>query len=196
VTWRFPTPRRHNSHHMSTALGVPHPALVIGGWFAAVLSLAAVLYFAVQYVFRPGNVQGVGKRPDPQNFTLSQLSVMDGEAGRPLYLAVKGKVFDVSRGKAYYGKGGAYQNLCTRDATNMLARMETDPAKVDLARPLESLSDEERKSVDSWESFFEGKYPLVGYLTDGVVPRTVESERAKARALDEMRYEHATAKQE
>jgi membrane-associated progesterone receptor component len=174
------------------AMAVSQGLLVVVGWFVGVLVLAAAMYMAVQYAFRPGSVQGVGKRPDPKNFTSAQLSVMDGEDGRPLYLAVLGKVYDVSRGKAYYGKGAGYQNLCARDATIMLAKMETDPTKVDHMQPLDTLTQEQRASVDGWASFFDGKYPLVGYLVDGVLPLSVEAEKAKSAKLDEARYEHAT----
>jgi len=62
------------------------------------------------------------------------------------------------------------------DATIMLAKMITKRSEVDLRQPFDELTEEQKESVQGWLSFFEGKYPLAGYLTDGVIPRSLESE--------------------
>jgi len=41
-------------------------------------------------------------------FTKEELSKFKGEDGGDIYIAIMGKVFDVSRGKDYYGPGGGY----------------------------------------------------------------------------------------
>ena len=43
-----------------------------------------------------------------QVFTKDELSKFRGENGSPIYLALMGRVYDVTRGKDFYGPGGGY----------------------------------------------------------------------------------------
>jgi predicted heme/steroid binding protein len=56
--------------------------------------------------------------PDPpRNFTLAQLSQFDGTAdaksgqAKDVYLSINGIVFDVSKGRNFYGPGGPYEKV-------------------------------------------------------------------------------------
>jgi Cytochrome b5-like Heme/Steroid binding domain len=56
--------------------------------------------------------------PDPpRNFTLQQLGHYDGQKDeksgedKPVYLSVNGIVFDVTKGKDFYGPGGPYEKV-------------------------------------------------------------------------------------
>lgn len=58
-------------------------------------------------------------KPDPpRNFTLEQLLQYDGakdeksNEDKPVYLSLNGIVFDVSKGRAFYGPGGPYEKVC------------------------------------------------------------------------------------
>lgn len=59
----------------------------------------------------------------PRNFTLEQLKKFDGKEDRPVYLSLKGTVFDVSRGKQFYGPGGPYEVFAGRECGVALAKM-------------------------------------------------------------------------
>ncbi|PKU48898.1 hypothetical protein llap_754 [Limosa lapponica baueri] len=50
------------------------------------------------------------------------------QEGQPIYLAVKGVVFDVTSGKEFYGKGAPYNALVGKDSTRGVAKMSLDPA--------------------------------------------------------------------
>mmetsp|Transcript_27160 Transcript_27160/g.59357 ORF Transcript_27160/g.59357 Transcript_27160/m.59357 type:complete len:255 (+) Transcript_27160:174-938(+) len=52
-------------------------------------------------------------------FTLKELAFYDGinEPLAPLYLAIRGRVYDVSAGKAFYGPGRSYHPFLGKDAT-------------------------------------------------------------------------------
>jgi predicted heme/steroid binding protein len=50
--------------------------------------------------------------------TQRELAQFDGtDQKKPIYIAVKGEIFDVSRGSAYYAKGGAYGFFSGKDAS-------------------------------------------------------------------------------
>lgn len=38
-----------------------------------------------------------------REFTLTELAEYDGKDGKPVYLAIRGQVFDVSEGRSFYG---------------------------------------------------------------------------------------------
>lgn len=51
-------------------------------------------------------------------FTTSELKQYTGEdPDKPIYLAILGQVFDVTKGKEHYGKGGGYGFFSGRDGT-------------------------------------------------------------------------------
>ncbi|XP_056152301.1 neudesin [Lampris incognitus] len=85
-----------------------------------------------------------------------------GEDGQPIYMAIKGVVFDVTKGKEFYGKGMPYNALVGKDSTRAVAKMSLDPA--DLTSDTTGLTEDELKSLDSiFEGTYKAKYPIVGY---------------------------------
>lgn len=86
-----------------------------------------------------------------------------------MYLSVRGRVFDVSSGRNFYGPGGPYQNFAGRDASRGLAfgSFDEDMLTADLQGPLDKLEDlgpEELEALKGWEERFEEKYLVVGRL--------------------------------
>ncbi|KAJ3613143.1 hypothetical protein NHX12_019395 [Muraenolepis orangiensis] len=96
-------------------------------------------------------------------FTEDELKRYDGsEEGHPIYMAIKGVVFDVSKGKEFYGKGSPYNSLVGRDSTRAVAKMSLDPA--DLTPDTTGLSEDQLRSLDSvFQGTYKTKYPIVGY---------------------------------
>uniref|UniRef100_A0A6J0TP54 Neudesin isoform X2 n=1 Tax=Pogona vitticeps TaxID=103695 RepID=A0A6J0TP54_9SAUR len=96
-------------------------------------------------------------------FTEAELARYDGrEEDQPIYLAVKGVVFDVTSGKEFYGKGAPYNALVGKDSTRGIAKMTLDPA--DLTHETTGLTEEELKSLDeTFNNVYKAKYPIVGY---------------------------------
>ena len=85
------------------------------------------------------------------------------------YLAVRGRVFDVSAGRNFYGPGGPYENFAGRDASRGLALHSFDEEVLtkDLDGPLDDLAGldgEAMESLQGWEERFESKYLVVGRL--------------------------------
>ena len=87
----------------------------------------------------------------------------------PVYLAVRGKVFDVTPGRNFYGPGGPYENFAGRDATRGLAcgSFDEDMLTKDLEGPLDDLNglgNDELQALQDWEDRFTEKYMIVGKL--------------------------------
>ncbi|XP_061599683.1 neudesin [Cololabis saira] len=102
-------------------------------------------------------------------FTEEELRGHDGsEEGKPIYMAVKGVVFDVTTGEEFYGKDAAYNALVGKDSTRAVAKMSLDPA--DLTPDTAGLSEEQLASLESvFEGTYKAKYPIVGYTASRIL---------------------------
>ncbi|XP_076468245.1 membrane-associated progesterone receptor component 1-like [Babylonia areolata] len=101
-----------------------------------------------------------------QDFTLEQLREYDGKGknGRIL-IAVNGKVFDVTKGKRFYGPGGPYGLFSGRDASRALATFSLNEDSLrDEYDDLSDLNSMQMESVREWEMQFTEKYVYVGKL--------------------------------
>ncbi|XP_074651695.1 membrane-associated progesterone receptor component 1-like [Tubulanus polymorphus] len=101
-----------------------------------------------------------------RDFYLNELRQFDGtgEHGRIL-MAVNGKVFDVTRGKRFYGPGGPYGVFAGRDASRGLATFSLTPDVLkDDIDDLSDLNSMQMESVREWEMQFTEKYDYVGKL--------------------------------
>ena len=99
------------------------------------------------------------------DITESQLSRYDGtNASLPILVAIRGKIYDVTSGKSFYGPGGSYAMFSGKDASRALAKMSTKPE--DVVGDLDGLTDKEIGVLDDWDRKFAAKYPVVGRVTD------------------------------
>ncbi|QLQ81409.1 hypothetical protein HG537_0F01700 [Torulaspora globosa] len=92
----------------------------------------------------------------------------NGHDDEKIFLAVKGKVFDCTQGRQFYGPSGPYSNFAGHDASRGLALNSFDLDMVrDWDQPMDDLKDltaEQREILDGWAEHFEKKYPCVGTL--------------------------------
>jgi membrane-associated progesterone receptor component len=101
-----------------------------------------------------------------RDFTVEDLKPYDGrnEDGRIL-VAVNGKVFDMTRGKRFYGPDGPYGVFAGKDATRALATFSLTAADFkDSYDDVSDLSSSQMDSVREWEEQFKEKYDYVGKL--------------------------------
>ncbi|CAK4030465.1 Damage response 1 [Lecanosticta acicola] len=116
-------------------------------------------------------------------FTPPQLLPFNGTNSMPVYLAVRGKIFDVTPGRNFYGPGGPYQNFAGRDASRGLAcgSFDLEMLTEDLNGPLDKLEDlggEEMEALKGWEERFNEKYLVVGKLVPVGHPEAEPDEKA------------------
>lgn len=135
------------------------------------LVLVTIITVLVYKIFRSRQQPAAAPPPEPElprlrkDFTVAELRAFDGNQpdGRVL-VAVNGSVYDVTKGKRFYGPGGPYAAFGGRDASRGLATFSVtsnDQAEWD---DLSDLSPMEMESVREWEMQFKEKYILVGRL--------------------------------
>ncbi|KAF9906161.1 hypothetical protein BX616_000793 [Lobosporangium transversale] len=106
-----------------------------------------------------------------KEYTPKELTEFDGRTDDTrILIAVQGKIFDVTRGRNFYGPGGPYGNFAGRDASRGLAKNSFDSEMlVPVDGPidkLEDLTDDEKEALSDWAMHFEGKYQHVGTLVE------------------------------
>ncbi|CAN0911859.1 Membrane steroid-binding protein 2 [Linum grandiflorum] len=95
--------------------------------------------------------------------TEQELRAYDGsDPSKPLLMAIKGQIYDVSRSRMFYGPGGPYGIFAGREAARALALLSFDPQ--DLTADLEGLSESELEVLQDWEYKFIEKYVKVGQI--------------------------------
>ena len=107
--------------------------------------------------------------PDPMpkgDLTREELKRYDGSnVAIPVLIAAKGRIFDVTKGRDFYGKGGPYNCFAGIDCSRALAKVSLDPK--DLNAKCADLYAAERDVLNDWVRKFEDKYPEVGIVLDG-----------------------------
>lgn len=134
--------------------------------------LLLLLGYTLYTILKPTPPAVLPKEPPAtvfRTFTPRTLLPYTGENGKPVYFAVRGRVFDVSTGRNFYGPGGPYENFAGRDATRGLAMgsFDEDVLTKDLDGPLDKLEGfgpDEWESLHGWEEQFLAKYLVVGRL--------------------------------
>ncbi|EYU29197.1 hypothetical protein ABFS83_05G128600 [Erythranthe nasuta] len=93
--------------------------------------------------------------------TPQQLKNYDGsDSSKPIYVAIRGRIYDVTTGKSFYGPGGSYCVFSGKDASRALAKMSKEES--DVVPSLDGLTEKEIGVLDDWERKFQAKYPIVG----------------------------------
>jgi len=99
----------------------------------------------------------------PKVFTEERLKQFDGSVEkREIFVAVRGIVFDVSKDKRKYGKGGALNVFAGREASRAIAKMSTKPE--DLTDVLTGLTDQELERLDNvFAEDYRKRFPVEGF---------------------------------
>lgn len=106
----------------------------------------------------------------------------NGHDDEKIFLAVKGKVYDCTNGRQFYGPSGPYSNFAGHDASRGLALNSFDLDTVrDWDRPIDDLKDlkpDQLEILDGWAEHFAKKYPCIGTLLPepGVNDKVQDSE--------------------
>lgn len=135
------------------------------------LALVGIISFLLYKISKSRQPPATLPPPPPElprmrrDFTVAELKHYDGTQpdGRVL-TAVNGNVYDVTKGKAFYGPGGTYAVFGGRDASRGLATFQITSSGSDEYDDLSDLNSHEMESMREWEMQFKEKYYLVGRL--------------------------------
>ncbi|CDP05219.1 unnamed protein product [Coffea canephora] len=142
--------------------------------FFTVVALGLAVYYLVSGLFGSSDQ---GHHPRPREFeeqveplpppvqlgevTEEVLKQYDGaDPKKPLLMAIKAQIYDVSQSRVFYGPGGPYHLFAGKDASRALAKMSFD--EKDLTGDISDLGVFELEALQDWEYKFMSKYVKVG----------------------------------
>ncbi|RMD43262.1 hypothetical protein DV735_g1863, partial [Chaetothyriales sp. CBS 134920] len=101
--------------------------------------------------------------PKHDPITYEELAQHDGsDESRPVYVAIKGTVFDVGKNKAY-GPGGNYHVFAGKDPSRALALSSLKAE--DCVPEWDDLEDKHKTVLEEWYTFFSRRYNIVGQVS-------------------------------
>lgn len=153
----------------STAIGVMAFSLIVGGWFAKkFITVAFPADEAPASIKDPSAEDKEDEKEEIvlRDFTVDQLRENDGSNGKPIYIALKREVFDVSGAPEFYGEGCSYHCFAGREASRAMAKMSFDEEELSNMN-ITDLGPFDRNILGDWyEKFKYYKcYPVVGKVS-------------------------------
>ncbi|XP_015697502.2 membrane steroid-binding protein 1 [Oryza brachyantha] len=142
--------------------------------FFTAVAVAAALYHVVSGIFaappppppRPRDEPEAEPLPPPVQLgevSEEELRQYNGsDPKKPLLMAIKGQIYDVTQSRMFYGPGGPYALFAGKDASRALAKMSFEPQ--DLTSDISGLGPFELDALQDWEYKFMGKYVKVGTI--------------------------------
>jgi membrane-associated progesterone receptor component len=115
----------------------------------------------------PENPQPAPSEVESREMTLDQLHQCDGKDGNPMYVSIRGLIYDVSSNPdGLYEQGSDYHNFLGHDCTYAFAHNSLN-FEEDLDRGASKLGLWEREALAGWIcKYEEQRYPKVGLLKD------------------------------
>ncbi|KAL2202696.1 cytochrome b5 [Sarocladium strictum] len=99
--------------------------------------------------------------PKDDPISLAELAKADGTDGNKCYVAIKGKVYDVTGNKAYQ-PGGSYNVFAGKDASRALGKTSTKAE--DVSPDWQDLDEKEKSTLNDWVTFFSKRYNVIGVV--------------------------------
>jgi len=99
--------------------------------------------------------------PKSDPISKERLAQCNGENGNPCYVAIKGKVFDVT-GREAYAEKGPYHVFVGHDASRALAKSSKEAE--DVVPDWYDLPEKEKGVLNDWVTYFSKRYNIVGVV--------------------------------
>jgi len=97
------------------------------------------------------------------SITLEELSKCNGlDPTRPILFSVRGKIYDATESRDFYGPGGAYHVFAGREIARALGKMAI--VEAECRGDIEDLTPRELSILNDWVDKFNQKYTVVGQV--------------------------------
>jgi membrane-associated progesterone receptor component len=128
----------------------------------AIIALHLTVTILVDWRKKPTPVAAPKPKPQLRAYSVGELAQRNGlGADKAIWLAIKGKIYDVSSKPHFYGPGASYGVFAGRDVTRAMALASTDQKDIDN----NSIADvDDLTTLREWIAMFEAKYDVVGWL--------------------------------
>ena len=94
----------------------------------------------------------------------------NGKDEQKICLAIKGEIFDVTRGRNFYGPGGPYDVFAGREASRAFANFSTDEEMLKMEKDdLSDLNAGQISQLEDWYMSISSKYDKVGKVLYEVI---------------------------
>ena len=132
-------------------------------------------YALAQMVLKAEAPLDLSKPQHDGTVTHTALEDGDGVDGAPVYVALRGRVYDVSAGKKFYGVGKPYHHFVGRDASRAFAT--GCRAEECVSADLDGLNPSQLREPDRWMEMYEthDKYTFVGTLVEDPMDVALDS---------------------
>ena len=132
-------------------------------------------YALAQMVLKTEAPLDLSKPQHDGTVTQTELEDGDGVDGAPVYVALRGRVYDVSAGQKFYGPGKPYHHFVGRDASRAFAT--GCRAAECVSADLDGLPPSQLRELDRWMEMYEthDKYTFVGTLVEDPVDVALDS---------------------
>ena len=132
--------------------------------FSVVSLLFYLTISALRAFLRPSiPAKVVDLSPRVGDITLEELSKYTGEDPfRPILFSVRGRIYNVTSARNFYGPGGAYQTFAGREIARALGKMAIKDEEC--TAEVGDLTERERTILEDWEKKFQEKYEVVGHV--------------------------------
>ncbi|RXW24343.1 hypothetical protein EST38_g1541 [Candolleomyces aberdarensis] len=107
--------------------------------------------------------------PKDDPYTPEQLAEYDGrDSSKPILVAIKGDIFDVTRKGDVYGPGRSYNVFAGKDGSKGLgmSSLKAEHAVSDYS----GLNEADMKVLNEWHDFFSKRYNIVGKVVPSNTP--------------------------
>lgn len=133
-----------------------------------------IIHMSISYAITGTVTYGLFGRSSPKSFSfpneervfsLEELRAYDGtNPNKPILISIKGEVYDVTKGRRFYGPGGGYHIFAGRDATRAFLNGCFDEASTGATYDLRGLTNEQIEGLATWIDFYRNhdEYKYVG----------------------------------
>lgn len=148
------------------------PSAIIMALVSLFLGVILAVILLAKFRVDPPRPKIIKRDPLPiRDYTLEQLREFNGVGDKPILIALKGVVYDVTSSADFYGPEGSYHCFAGRDASRAMAKFTFDEKELSNS-DLSDLTSYEKNTLEEWIEKYEyyKSYPKVGKLILDINP--------------------------